>query len=143
MGKQIAKLGAICVVGALALASVAGAVYKPPPVNGGTVTTKQAAKSVARQLQGKTGAQLAKGITIRVHFPRAGKIVCSVKGGGEKLASGTVTATRHGNKLLKVTFNEAGQTFLKTGAGKKVVVTCTFKPKKGTSSTSQSTVTLG
>lgn len=142
MGKHIARLSMLCVVGAIALAPAAEA-YKVPPITGGSKTSQKSTKSVAKGLQSKTGKKLAKGLTVEVHFPAAGTMSCTVKGGGKKIGSGKASATKAGGKKLKITFTGSGKSFLKTGAGKNVTVSCTFKPTSGKSSTSSVTVKLG
>jgi hypothetical protein len=133
MHKYTGRLTVVCAAVGLALAPGAAMAKKPkypiPPVKGGTTSTKSAATTAATSLQKTTGKTLAsKGLKVKVTFTSAGKITITVKGGG---------------KTINVKFSAAGKTFLKTGAGKKVTVTVTFKPTTGKSSTSTSTVKLG
>jgi hypothetical protein len=151
MRKHIAKLATVCMVAVLAISGMALASGYPTPkpvTSGGSKAGKkqaaQATKSAGKQLENKTGATLAaNGLTVKVHFPSAGKITITIKGGGKTIGSGQATDKHAGNKTVKVTFNTAGKKFLKTGAGKQVTVTSVFKPKKGKNSTSTATVTLG
>jgi hypothetical protein len=147
MGKHIAKLGTICAVGAFALAPAAaiaaGGGYTVPKVSG-TGTTKGSTKKAGQTIQKTKGSTLAsKGLSIKVHFPKAGKITGTVKGGGKSLGTGNVSATKAGDKTLKITFSTAGKAWLTTHSGSKVTLTLTFKPTKGKSQTSSTTVTLG
>jgi hypothetical protein len=147
MHKYTGRLTVVCAAVGLALApgaAVAKPKYPVPPVKGGTTATKTAAKGAASGLQKTTGKTLAsKGLKVKVTFTSAGKITITVKGGGKTIGTGSATDTKAGTKTIAVTFSAAGKTFLKTGAGKKVTVTVTFKPTTGKSSTSSSTVKLG
>ena len=143
MGKHIARLSMLCVTAAIVFASSAGA-YTVPKPSGGNGSSKGPTKAVAKQLQNKTGGKLAaSGIRLKVHFPKAGRISCGVTGGGGQIGAGTRTAKKRTFKFLKIVFTSTGKTFLKTGAGKTVTVTCDFKPVTGKSSHSSVTVKLG
>jgi hypothetical protein len=147
MGKHIAKLGTICAVGALAFApaaAIAKSSYPVPKVSG-TGTTKGSTKKAGQQIQHTTGTKLAaKGdLSIKVHFPKAGKMTGKLVGGGKTLGTGSVSATKAGDKTLKIVFNSFGKTWLASHAGSKVTLTITFKPKKGKTQTSSTTVKLG
>jgi hypothetical protein len=148
MHKYTGRLTVVCAAVGLALAPGAAMAKKPkypiPPVKGGTTSTKSAATTAATSLQKTTGKTLAsKGLKVKVTFTSAGKITITVKGGGKTIGSGSATDSKAGTKTVDVKFSAAGKTFLKTGAGKKVTVTVTFKPTTGKSSTSTSTVKLG
>ncbi len=142
MGKYIAKLVTICAVATLAIAPAAGA-YKVPTPKKGSATTKKTTTKTAKQLQSKTGKNIAKGLTISVKFPSAGKITITIKGGGKTLGTGKASSSKAGTKKVKIKFTSAGKKFLENHAGSKVSVTTTFKPKKGKSSTSTVSVKLG
>lgn len=149
MGKHIAKLAMVLTIAALAIAPAAGAYSTPKPSTSGGSKAGQkasgkAATKAGKQLQGKKGATTANGVSFKVHFPKAGKITCTVSHNGQKLGSGSAKSAKTGNQTLKINFTATGKTFLKNHAGAKVKVKCVFKPKSGgPSSTSTVTVTLG
>jgi len=145
-----AKLGVVCaLLGCLVMPAAAlGSKYPIPkyPIpkpSGGSKDTKRATTAIALKLEHETGKRLAKGFTIRVSFPKAGRVVCTVNGGGKTIGSGKARSDRAGSKNLKITFTASGKRFLETHAGRKVTVICTFTPKHGASKTSTARVTLG
>lgn len=139
---------------ALATAPVAAAYVIPgppgtpggPPTSAqhGSGTSKGATSKVGDAVAGFTAGELAsKGsFDVKVHFPKAGKIGCSVKADGTKLGSGSAKATKAESKTLTLTFSSSGVSFLSSHNGQAVTMTvsCKFTPKSGSSSTSSSTV---
>jgi hypothetical protein len=155
LGKYVARIAALCIAATLAFVPVAGAykLPKPPgspggPPNkpkGGTTTTKGVTTKVGNDLAGFTDTELAKlgKVTVNFFFPGPGTVSCTVKAGNTKLGAGTATATKtKGTKKLTITFSSSGKTFLKNHNGKSTTLTisCTFKPKKGKSATSTTTL---
>jgi hypothetical protein len=151
-----ARLSALIVIAGLAAAPAAVAYKvpgapgtpggKPTAAKGGTGTSKTATKKAATAIAGYTGSELAsKGsFTVKVHFPKAGKMSCVASSGSTKLGSGSASDSKAGNKELTVTFSTAGKDFLNAHNGQAipVSVSCTFKPTKGKTSTSTSKVVL-
>jgi hypothetical protein len=158
MSKQVAKLGAICVVGALAIAPAVGA-YNVPGTHpgqpggpntkpkGGKKVTKTNVGKVAGRMTGFTAAELAaKGsIHVTLHYPKAGQFKCSVSGASgsqtAKIGSGKSKNNHHGAKNITIIFSSSGIAFLDAHnlQGVLMTVSCTFKPKHGTKSTSTTT----
>ncbi len=157
MGTRIAKLVIIGTIGALALAPAIAGAYsvpgspgspggKPTKPKGGSGTSKSGAADVALEIAGNTGSELAnKGsFTVKVKVPTAGVLECKTSSGGTSLGSASGTAKKAGTLSLTVKFSASGIALLERDNGKAIPVTvaCEFKPKKGKSSTSTSTVTL-
>jgi hypothetical protein len=143
MGNHKRMLAAVGVMGALALAPgsalAGGNGYPVPKVSGGTGSTKSSTKGAGKTVQHSTPSQLSNsGLSVKVHFTAAGTITVTVTGPGTS-GTGKATASKAGNKTVKVTFSKVG------ASGTKVTITVTFKPsgKKGKASTSKTTVTLG
>lgn len=118
----------------------------PTKAKGGSGTSKGGATKIADGAAALTGSELAsKGsISVTVHVSGAGKLSGKMSAGGTVLGSGSAKAKKAGNVKLKITFTSSGKAYLNAHNGQaiSVKVNCTFKPKKGKSSTSTSTVTL-
>jgi hypothetical protein len=153
VGRVAALCGALCIAATLAFVPVAAAYPipklkpgspggPPKPPKGGTGTTKGVAKKVGNDLAGLTDLELAKlgKVTVNFSFPKAGTVSCTVTAGKTKIGSGsaTSTATKKSSKKLTIKFSSSGVAFLKKNNGKatQLTISCTFKPKKGKSSTS-------
>jgi hypothetical protein len=145
MGKHIAKLGTICALGAFAIApATAIAGNYPVPKVSGSGSTKSSTKKAGQTIQKTKASTLAnKGLTISVHFSKAGKITGTLTGGGKTLGTGSVSATKAGTKTLHITFSSAGKAWISSHAGSDVTLTLKFKPTKGKAQSSSTTVKLG
>jgi hypothetical protein len=118
----------------------------PTKAKGGSSTSKSVVSKVAVGIAGNTGSELASlgSFKAKVKFPSAGKITCQATSSGTSLGSGSVTSKHAGSATLDVKFTTGGISFLNSHNGQAIPVSlsCTFKPKKGKSSTSTATVTL-
>lgn len=150
LGKYVARAAALCIAATLAFVPVAGAYPLPKPPGspggppkkpkGGTKTTKGVTTKVGNDLAGFTDLELANlgKVTVNFTFPKAGTVSCTVSAGKTKLGFGSATATKKSTKKLTIRFSSSGVAFLKKNNGKatQLTISCTFKPKKGKSSTS-------
>jgi hypothetical protein len=154
--RKLGSLAAVCVLVVMALVPAAGA-YKipgtpgspggpPTKAKGGSSTSKSTVSTVAVAIAGNTGSELAAegSFKAKVRLPSAGKVTCKATSSGTSLGSGSVSSKHAGSATLKVTFSTGGVSFLNSHNGQAISVSlsCTFKPKKGKSSTSTATVTL-
>ena len=162
MGKHVAKLGAMCVTGALAVAPTAGA-YNIPGINpgnpggpntspsGGNHASRASVNRVAGRMTGLTGAELAlkADITVTLHYPKGGRFKCSITGTSTppagygvpqttNIGSGKSRHKHHGARNITIVFGLGGISFLNASSavGVSITTSCTWHPQHGHSSTS-------
>lgn len=159
LGKYAARVAAlcaaVCIAATFAFVPAAGAYKLPKPPGspggppkapkGGSKTTKSVTTKVATDLAGFTDSELAKlgKVTVNFSFSGPGTVSCTVTSGKTKLGFGSLKSTKKAsNKKLTIKFSSSGVKFLKKKNGKATTLTvsCTFKPKKGKSVTSTTTL---
>jgi hypothetical protein len=110
------------------------------PSSGGTPSPEVALDaSIARA---KLGRVLAKGLTVRLRAPGAGRVSARATRNGRAVASGTRTVKAAGSSTVTLRFTSKARRALRRGRKAKLAVALRFTPASGATLSRRMTVTL-
>jgi hypothetical protein len=81
---------------------------------------------------------LARGVTIDVRTPAAGRLTIAGKVAGKRVATGRATAKRPGTTSVRLTFGKAARRALRRKRSVRLAVSVTFRPAAGATAQTQS-----